>query len=334
VYSSSQLDGYIQWTRSGDRVSGTLQIAYLSSSQATSVQSVTDSFSGYVNGESVTLSLGDPLYGTTNLSGTLQGAGLVLNIPESNGSIAQMALTPGSVNGYDEDVTTLQSVAASNLSAQQVAQQQQQEQAQHQQDVQTVQADATALSAAIAQLGTDASLTNGSSLQTDLSTMASDLQTESSDLQTTENDASNVENEAQGASPGDPTVCSNSDGVQSDADGVQSDADGINGDSDSVGTDLSGIASDIQAVQSALSQLQSDVSSLGLAATGAPSTTAVGQEVAAARAIDGQGLSEANGYIGQANVDLTQAYQAAVAANQAGQCGTPPVAPSYEPRLS
>lgn len=234
---------FVQWTRTGNTVSGTFSEAFTSISDPTQAQSDSHSFTGVISGSSITLTLDSG----TNLNGTLQGSQLTLSYPNSDGSLQTFAFTPSSVAAYNAAVANVQSSAGQaqtqKAQAQAAANERARVTARNQQnqqildgDVSQVQTDLGDLSSAVSTAKSDVG-----TIASDLGTMRSDVQTTYSDLQTLLSDSKD-------------SICGDAGTVEADASGT-------------VGADLSGtldadkngtLAADLQQVTSAIGSLRSD----------------------------------------------------------------------------
>ena len=67
VQEDSNQAAYVQWTKTGTHVSGTIEDAYLDLSDSTQVATKSQSLSGVISADSITLTLGQSLFGATNL---------------------------------------------------------------------------------------------------------------------------------------------------------------------------------------------------------------------------------------------------------------------------
>ncbi len=100
---------FIQWTRSGSSLSGSIQQTTLNTIAGSGANSSQASFTGVVSGNGLTLQLNSDLDGTSSLVGQLSGDGFTLNYPGSQtGSILQIAFAPGQVSDYNADVSNLE----------------------------------------------------------------------------------------------------------------------------------------------------------------------------------------------------------------------------------
>ena len=88
----------MQWTLTGSRVAGNLEITYLPQNGATQLTSETDSFTGVLASGNVTLTIDQSILGASNLSGTFDGSVLTLSIPSSDGTLQQVTLKPASLS--------------------------------------------------------------------------------------------------------------------------------------------------------------------------------------------------------------------------------------------
>jgi len=97
----------IQWTRSGNAVSGSLQQTLLADPAGSGVSTQQISFTGLVAGNGLTLQLSKGLGTTTSLVGTLSGSGFMLTYPGNGSNLIQVRFTPGQISGYTQAVSEL-----------------------------------------------------------------------------------------------------------------------------------------------------------------------------------------------------------------------------------
>lgn len=330
LYSDSSTTLFVQWTRTGSVVSGTLDVAYLQPN-ATKVTNESQPFTGTLAGGDVTLVVGQSFLGATNISGTFDGSTLTLSIPNSDGSLAQIVLRPASLSGYNHDIAALKGVAQQNLAAQQ--------QAQRQQAVAAAQAAARQqVDKAIAAVQSDLQgLSQDSNFSNVLAGVASDLVQTNTDLASTQKAAQADEAEAQQYPSGNyGQVCADAGGVSADAGGVSADAGGVESSANSV-------VSYVNTVNSDIASLRNDFAALGTAEgniptyhpTGViPTTKLVNAAIAHAQQAIAQAVTTANNEIDQANSDVAAAFNAADQAAKDGHCGSGPAAPQPEGHIS
>lgn len=232
---------YVQWTRSGNKLTGELHQALLQgSSGQTGVSSQSVAFTGTVSGSSVTLTLNQGLGSTTNLTGSLRSSQLALSYPGRNGGVITVSMTSASAAAYNTDTAALRQRARranTQYANQQAAQQQASE---VDTDAQTVSQDLSTLANAESETVTNGPVNQG-------------LTTMRHDVALTLHEEQHVLDEA-GHAPS-YTVCSDADDVSSDADDVDSDLDDLGSDQD----DSSGNATDIS---TAVKQLKQDAAVL------------------------------------------------------------------------
>jgi tetratricopeptide (TPR) repeat protein len=99
---------YVQWTRNGSSLSGSLTQASLNSK---SVQTQNLAFTGTVSGSNVTLVFAQGFGTSTDLTGTVSGSQLTLNVPQDDGTLATDTLVTASPAAYNKAVTALQQQA-------------------------------------------------------------------------------------------------------------------------------------------------------------------------------------------------------------------------------
>jgi hypothetical protein len=321
VYTDPASALFIQWTQTGSSLTGSLAEAYLQTADAQTVSTQNDAFSGVVSVDSVYLTFPQGFGTVTNLSVQIQGVNLVLSLPQQDGTLLPVTLSPGAATDYNQAVAALQSQAAGNVQSSQS---------------QAAQASQAAANAA-AQAAADQAVENAAaSLSSDLSTLSGDvgglnsaisdaggsLQQERADLTTTQQDAQHVESEASTASPGDSQVCADASGVQADASGVDADQSGVQ-------ASLNGIDANVGPVQTQLSAVVADQQALTQAQradpgyhtqTPIPSSAQIGTAKSAARAALTTASHTKTSDTATAASLSQQAHQAADAATKAGGC--------------
>lgn len=308
---------FIQWSQSGNNLSGSAQVEALSGSPPNqSVSTNTISVSGQLEGSTITLSFS----GGTKVFGTLSGGAFTVNFPQSDGSLAPVTFTAATATQFNQALANLQgNTGSSNQSAAQaetVASEQQ-----------LIDKAAAAVKADISNLENDSG-----TLASDLGGFSHDLAQAQTDLATTAQAERIVITESKNGT--DPNqVCSDSDTVQSDADTVGSDGDAVSSTADSVAGDISTLRSDISGIQPDFAYLWGAQSRQPSYRDGAPSQSAVNQAMAAAQAAIASALNTANSDIVEVNRYETQAYNDAVAAAQAGKC-SPPATQYTQPTIS
>jgi len=308
---------FIQWTQSGNNLSGSAQVETLSGSPPNqSVSTNTISVSGQLDGSTITLSFN----GETKVFGTLSGGTFEVNFPQNDGSLAPVTFTTATATQFNQALADLQgNTGSANQSAA---------------EAETVTSEQQSIDKAAAAVEADISgLKNDSgTLSSDLGGFTKDLAQAQADLATTAQAEQMVITESQNGT--DPNqVCSDSDTVQSDADTVGSGGDTVSSTADSVEGDISTLRSDISGTQQDFASLQAAQSQQPSYGDGAPSRSAVNQAVAAVQTAITSALNTANSDIAQANSYETQAYNDAVAAAQAGKC-SPPATQYTQPTIS
>jgi hypothetical protein len=309
---------FIQWTMSGNDLSGSAQETTLSGSPPNAaVNTQTISVVGSLNGSTITLSFN----GGAEVFGTLSGGSFTVNFPQSDGSLAPVTFTSASASRFNAALNSLKgSTGSANQSAaaaQAIAKQQA-----------TIDSDASAVQSDIKGLGDDTS-----SMQSDLVGFTQVLTQAQTDLDTVAQVEQQVQTEARnGTDPG--TVCADEGTDDADAGSVDADAGSVSAQAGSIESDISGVRHDI-------SGLNSDFASLGSAQAlqpsyhdGAPNQSAVNQAIAAANAAIASAISASNGDISQASAYVAQAYNDVAGADAAGNCGPPPSQPTTQTTIS
>lgn len=164
---------FIQWTRTGDTVTGTLSESYTEPSNPAQVTSESHSFTGVISGSSITLTLDSG----NNWNGTLSSSALTLSYTASDGTLRTFTFNQATVSDYNNAVAavTAQGHAAANAQAQ--AQATQQAQQDLDQDATALATDMTTLESAVEQLRADVR-----QVPADLAQMRADLAAQKKDL--------------------------------------------------------------------------------------------------------------------------------------------------------
>lgn len=206
IYQDSTSAVFVQWTRAGNSVQGSMSVANMDSAQATSVSNQNTAFMGSISGRSVSLSFNALLGLTTTVAGQLNGSSIVLSVPQKDGSLQSIALRPATTADYNTDVSTLQTTASAN---QQAADQASASAAESAAAASAQAAAGQAVDAAASTLAEaiTAATADTGTLTTDtaaISAAQGPLDQEAQALATTQADAGKVEQEAKSAQPGDP----------------------------------------------------------------------------------------------------------------------------------
>ena len=165
---------FIQWTRTGNTVTGTLAESYTDVSNPAQVAHSEYTFTGIINGTSITLALdnGD------NWTGTLTHSSVTLNTPpDSDGRINSFEFNPATVAEYNTAVDSINSQGRAAAQAQEQRQANQRARDQITADAESLHSDISGLGAAVSELATDVT-----QLTTDLRQMRTDLAAQKQDL--------------------------------------------------------------------------------------------------------------------------------------------------------
>ena len=298
---------FIQWTTSGDSLSGTAQETTLNGSPPnSSVNTQTISLSGTFTGSTIALRFNDG----AEVFGTLSGGSFTVNFPQSDGALAPITFTTATAKQFNQALSRLQgktgSANQSAAAAQAIAKQRS-----------TIDTEARAVAEDISGIGSDQT-----QLSNDLGGFSSDLATMKSDLATVASQEQAVITESQNGT--DPNqVCDDSNTDGDDANTVGDDGNSVSDTANSIETDISTLRGDVTTLNSDFSGLQSAQAQQPSYSDGAPTSKAVASAVASAQAAIAAALNEANGAIGQANSYEQQATADATAAAQAGNCSGP-----------
>jgi hypothetical protein len=131
---SSASAQFLQVTRNGSSLSGSLQDANISSSDPTVVTTFNVAFTGTTNGSQITLTFPQGLGFSTSVSGSYSGDHIDLSVPQTDGTLAIEDFAPSDTNAYNNAVHQIRQQAQQSQADQQAAtaaqQQAQQEAAQ------------------------------------------------------------------------------------------------------------------------------------------------------------------------------------------------------------
>lgn len=250
---------FIEYTRSGGHLTGTVEVAYLEPSGA-QVHTSSGAISGTISGSDITISDDSGVLSQSgSLSGTFQGSGLVISFPQSNGQLSPVRFDAASVADYNKAVASLQSSAVHTAALQQEAQAAQQTQQAAAQALankqQAVDQAANAVENDAGSISTDAS-----NLSTDEGNLQSDVATIKGDLGTVQGDLAQVRADAKS----DPlSTCG-------DAGSTAGDFGSMQGDQGSYQGDLGSNQSDVTSLQNDVATLKSDSAALRDAASQLP----------------------------------------------------------------
>jgi hypothetical protein len=312
---------FIQWTDTKGAIEGTAQ-EVTTNGQPPQEQTTngTLSIKGTLQAGNLAVSFDDQ----PQTFGRLAGGSFTLDVPQPDGTLAPVAFHAASAADFNSAVSALsQQVAAAN---QQEAATQALQHAQQQVDT-----DAARVTSDISGLGSDAI-----SLGKAVASVNKALGQVTQDLSTTHAAEQKVLGEA---STGDLGTCGDAGGlVGGDAGGlVGGDAGGrVGGDAGGlVEPALSQTRSDLAGLTSDFAQLEADEGkAAGYRPASTPESAAVSQAQVAGNNAISQSVATTNSYIDQANADVVTAFQYTATAYQAGNCGTPPIAPQPQPHIS
>lgn len=242
---------FLQWTRSGDALNGSLTQAYTASGEPTNLKHENASFTGVVSGDSFTLSFPEGLGLSRTWTGAFSGDTLTLSYPAADGSLSTQTFYPASVADYNaalaleqSQVQQAQAAAAAASTAAAAAAAEQQAQA-------AVDRLKNAVLADIHALGNDPS-----AFQSDLDATAKDIAAQQGDVKTTYTDMQAVWAEAQQYPTGNyGQVCSDAATVASDEATVASDEATVESDGATLESDIYTLHVDENQVHSDFKQL-------------------------------------------------------------------------------
>jgi hypothetical protein len=233
----------VRWTDTRGSLTGTVNESLL----ASDVAGRQVDMAGTRTGKAVSLTVNGQTW-----TGTLDGSSLTLHLPQSDGSLEALTLSPGDIDAYNADVETLHGESAAN--------------AQATADAQNAAEAAQAVASADQRLGRDLD-DLGSSLRgldrdavftADLATAAQDLGTARADYKTVQSDVSAHD-------------CSSAGG---DAGSVDSDAGSLDSDVGSIASDVASVESDVASIQNTTRALDTELAALKQASDASPSTPA------------------------------------------------------------
>jgi hypothetical protein len=293
---------FLQWKAdaSGD-LEGTIDRAMASGSPPdATVETSTGSFTGRIDGRSVTLQID---FHTDY--GNLSGGTLTLNVRQGDGSIRAVTYHRASPSDYNQALGALRkAITGANGRAE------------HDQQIKQ---EIQALADDYGTVGEDKG-----SLKDDLSTLASDVSTAGDDLTTTHDDEKAVIAEVSTSDA--PDVCVDADGVAVDADGVSVDADTTSTDLLTLTGDLSALRKAVSSLRASLRTVQQDVPGYQ-GGDGNPKPSDVEKAITGAQSFITGLVTQVNGQIDTINAHVSDAYAYAAAASKAGSCGSASSAP-------
>jgi hypothetical protein len=120
-YLARALNGvvFLQWTRTGDSVAGSLTEAFTNSGDVTKVDHTNGTVSGIISGSSVALTVSSgPLSNPVSWNGTLNGSRLTLSFPNTDGTLNTQYFQPSTIGDYNTAVNKLLGTAADALAQQ------------------------------------------------------------------------------------------------------------------------------------------------------------------------------------------------------------------------
>ena len=92
---------FIQWTRSGGNVSGSLREA-ITKSESLGLENADRAFTGVIAGTGITLNVHGALGENTAYVGEIHGNNFNLTVPGQGSNLITISFQPGEVSGYDE----------------------------------------------------------------------------------------------------------------------------------------------------------------------------------------------------------------------------------------
>jgi|SRR5579884_499594 len=112
LFRNDTTANFLQWTRAGSRVTGTLTHTYIDPS-TNMISSGSDHVSGTIGGNSVTFTSMSPDVGYTGaVSGEFSGSTLTLTYPDGSGKLITQRYQKSTVSAFNADAAVLQARAA------------------------------------------------------------------------------------------------------------------------------------------------------------------------------------------------------------------------------
>lgn len=311
---------FIQWNNHKGTVSGTEEFVTINGQAPNlSTQSRSIEVSGTITGSTISLRFGS----SAKVFGTFSGNSITIDIPQQDGTLAPFVYKKANatefnsaVGQFDQEESVLnnqalQSQQTSNTEDKIIK------------DVKTVNADVADL--------------NTSQLSSDSVSMLASLHQEAKALAATKTEEQKVLSEVNSVS--NFQLCNDAEynvgnyaiyKVASDAQYLVEN------------TAIYGVAEDIQSLEDIIHKLKADFSQLQTARQtlpwftpqGAPTQGQINQAISAISVTIPAAVSTTNDEISQANAYVTTAFQYVDQAYQAGNCGTPPTAPSPQKPIS
>lgn len=255
----------IQVTRQGNSLTGTFDEAGLDTAGSVTVTPVHAAFTGTVDGTALTLTFPGGLGFDTTISGSLSSDQMILQAPQSDGSIAAVKLRPSSVDAYNRRVAGVQATAQTNADA----------------SASAAEAQATAAATRTAQANIDdaahtvgvdmAALRTASDDSPSFDGFKTDLNEARRDLAQAKSDASAAAGES------DPTVaCDDATAATDDATGVHDAATGVEDDTNAVDEAITTVTSAADQLDQDLAAYRDSAATMpDYAAADAPDTAAI-----------------------------------------------------------
>jgi hypothetical protein len=107
VYGDSSTAVLLQWSEHDGRMDGAIQIAAVDE-QAQIIRAQYSTLTGLHNGLHLSITFSDLQGGVQTVEGTLGWRSLRLDLPQSGGQLAGVALVPGDVTNYTRAVQAIQ----------------------------------------------------------------------------------------------------------------------------------------------------------------------------------------------------------------------------------
>jgi hypothetical protein len=111
VGQATNAEVFIQWTRAGNGLSGSLQEAVRAEGGGSGVESSSRAFTGTIDGDGLTLTLNEGLGSTKALVGKMTANGFTMTFPSVGHRLVTITFVPGQVSDYNHAVSELEGSA-------------------------------------------------------------------------------------------------------------------------------------------------------------------------------------------------------------------------------
>jgi hypothetical protein len=291
----------LQWTRSGDSLTGSASVAFVDDADPFSVQKSTAAFTGVIDASNITLTVDQGLGFSTNWNGSVRGPVLTLTYVADDGGLTTLGFTPGEVDSYNTSVRSLERSVAQALELEM-------QRAAIDESSGAVAGDLAALSEIL------------EVAQSDLQAVAEDLEWMRDDLVIAHDDLQAVAAEAERYPGGNfGLVCADADLVEADAATVDADAATLDFSADIVRDDIDAIRQGIAQLDADFSRLRGDLDALSsYRPAGLPSEADVTNEIEGANGAIEELTTALDSYLAEADGIVQEAH--GYAADARGVC--------------